>query len=93
MKGERAVLVQSSSATHGRPWECEAHHVQSISKTHSDLVKFSIRDDVYDRVLYVLQGFTSSAVTAIRDRFIVKQSSVCSLPHNNAPNIDMGSCK
>ena len=93
MKGKSAVLVHSSSATHGRPWECEAHHVQPIGKTHSDLVKFSIRDDVYDRVLYVLREFTISAVTVIRDRFMVKQSTACSPPHKNAPNRGAESCK
>jgi hypothetical protein len=93
MKGERAVLVHSSSATHGCPWECEAHHVQSISRTHSDLVKYSIRDGVYERVLCVLQGFVKSAVTVIRSRSIVEKDKTCSPPHNNAPNIGMGSCE
>lgn len=93
MKGERAVLVHSSSATHGRPWECEAHHVQSISRTHSDLVKYSIRDGVYERVLCVLQGFVKSAVSVIRSRSVVKKDTACSPLHNNALNIGMGSCE
>jgi hypothetical protein len=69
MKGKPAVLVHSSSATHGRPWESEAHHIQPISKIHSDLVKYSVYDGAYTRVLHVLQQFTKLAVTVIRDRF------------------------
>jgi hypothetical protein len=93
MKGERAVLVHSSSATHGRPWECEAHHVQSISRTHSDLIKYSIRDGVYERVLCVLQGFIKSAVTVIRNRSTVTKGTACSPHHNNVPKVGMVSCK
>jgi hypothetical protein len=93
MKGEPAILVHSSSATHGRPWECEAHHVQSISRTHSDLVKYSIRDGVYERVLCVLQGFVKSAVPLIRSRFTVTKGAACYPLHNNAPEIGMGPCE
>jgi hypothetical protein len=78
MKGRPAVLVHSSSATHGRPWESEAHHIQPISKIHSDLVKYSAHDGVYVRVLHVLQRFTKSAVTVIRDRSIGKEGTAFS---------------
>jgi hypothetical protein len=93
MKGERAVLVHSSSATHGRPWECEAHHVQSIGRTHSDLVKYSFRDGIYERVLSVLQKFIKSAVTVIPNRFMVKKDTAFSPPHSNAPDIGTGPCE
>jgi len=93
MKGERAVLVHISSATHGRPWECEAHHVQSIGRTHSDLVKYSFRDGIYERVLCVLQGFIKSAVTVIPSRFLVKKDTASSAPNNNVSNTDMGLCE
>ena len=75
MKGRPAVLVHSSSATHGRPWENEVHHIQPINKFHSDLVKYSVHDGVYARVLLVLQQFTMSAVTVIRDRFMGKEGT------------------
>lgn len=78
MKGRPAVLVHSSSATHGRPWESEAHHIQPISKTHSDLVKYSVHDGVYARVLHILQQFTKSAVTVIRDRSMGKEGTAFS---------------
>ena len=78
MKGRPAVLVHSSSATHGRPWENEVHHIQPINKSHSDLVKYSVHDGVYERVLHVLQQFTKSAVTVIRDRSMGKQGTAFS---------------
>jgi hypothetical protein len=78
MKGRPAVLVHSSSATHGRPWECEAHHIQPVGKIHSDLVKYSVHDGVYARVLHVLQRYTKSAVTVIRDRSMGKEGTTFS---------------
>jgi hypothetical protein len=81
MKGGPAVLVHSSSATHGRSWEGEAHHIQPISRTHSDLVKYSIHDGVYQRVLHILQSFTESAVTVIRDRSTTQKGAAFSPSH------------
>jgi hypothetical protein len=78
MEGRPAVLVHSSSATHGRPWENEAHHIQPISKTHSGLVKYSVYDGVYARVLHVLQQFAELAVTVIRDRSMGKEGTAFS---------------
>ena len=65
MTGPCKVLVDSSSATHSRPWESEAHHVQAIQRTHSELVKFSRNDEEYQRVLSVLKRLSSAAVLAI----------------------------
>jgi len=65
MKGPLTVLVDSSSATHGRHWETETYHVQAINRNHSDLVKFSVHDPDYDRVLAVLKRLVSKAVKAI----------------------------
>lgn len=62
MTGPRSVLVNSSSATHGRYWETEAHHVQALNKTHSDLVKFTSHDADYERVLSVLKSMAAAAV-------------------------------
>lgn len=63
--GPPAILVDSSSAMHSRPWENQAHHVQAIQRTHSELVKFSIHDGDYERVLAVLKRLTSAAILAI----------------------------
>lgn len=65
MTGRRTVLVDSSSATHGRSWEIEAHHIQALNRTHSEMVKFSSNDGDYDRVLAVLRRMASAAVLAI----------------------------
>ncbi|KAI9778529.1 MAG: hypothetical protein M1839_008060 [Geoglossum umbratile] len=61
MTGKRAVLVDSFSATHSRPWESEAHHIQGINRTHSDIVKFSPQDKYYYIVLQHLRELVASA--------------------------------
>jgi hypothetical protein len=68
MTGPPTILVDVSSATHGRPWEIEPHHIQPINRTHSTLVKFSCHDDDYERVLGTLRRLTSAAVKAIPRR-------------------------
>ena len=93
MKGEPAILVHSSSATHGRPWEGGAHSVQPINRAHSDLVKYSIRDSVYEMVLYVLRGFANSAVNVIRGRFVTNQSIAHSLPQKSPTKIGTDLCE
>lgn len=62
MQGHYAVLVDRSSATHGRPWENEEHHIHAIERDHSNLVKFCYRDEVYDGIREHLQGFAMDAV-------------------------------
>jgi hypothetical protein len=61
MKGPDAILVGPASATHVRPWENEAHHVQAINRDHSQLVKFKANDEVYERVLGTLEEFAEEA--------------------------------
>ena len=61
MTGPDAILVGSSSATHCRPWEIEAHHIQAINRNHSEMVKFHSNDVAYDRVLVILRRFTRTA--------------------------------
>jgi hypothetical protein len=65
MTGPLRVLVDSSSARHGRPWEDEAHHCLALKRTHSELVKFSKIDGDYERVLTILKRMASAAVLAI----------------------------
>ncbi|KAF8849682.1 hypothetical protein BDZ45DRAFT_555301, partial [Acephala macrosclerotiorum] len=50
MEGPLSILVDSSSARHGRPWENEAHHCLALKRNHSDLVKFSSNDGDYGKV-------------------------------------------
>ncbi|KAL9111951.1 MAG: hypothetical protein Q9187_007849, partial [Circinaria calcarea] len=69
MKGKRVVLVSQSSATHGRPWENQPHHIQAINRSHSNLVKFSSDDEVYDRILVRLKEFAEDSIKVIQRRF------------------------
>lgn len=58
MTGPRAVLVDSHSATHGRPHDSEHHRVYPLNRTHSDLVKFeNAYDEAYLTVLGYLRSF------------------------------------
>jgi nuclear transport factor 2 (NTF2) superfamily protein len=66
MKGPHALLVGLASATHSRPWENQAHHIQAINRDHSQLVKFKANDEVYDRVLNTLQEFVGNALAMKR---------------------------
>lgn len=68
MEGTPAVLVDSSSATHGRPWEDKAHHIQALDRAHSNLIKFSRHDSDYDTVLDVLDDFSEEAGCVIERR-------------------------
>ena len=69
MKGDTAVLVSSSSATHGRPWETDARYSQAVNRNHSDLVKYSMKDQDYIIVLEHLRESSRSAERVIRFRF------------------------
>jgi hypothetical protein len=69
MDGEPAILVGSASATHGRSWENQAHHIQAINRSHSELVKFSNHDAIYFRVRDQLRDFSEAAVDVIQARF------------------------
>jgi hypothetical protein len=69
MKGNTAVLVSSSSATHGRPWETDTRYSQAVNRNHSDLVKYSRQDQDYNIVLEHLRESSRSAERVIRFRF------------------------
>jgi protein SERAC1 len=71
MNGPPAVLVDRHSATHGREWESDGQFIQPVNRNHSELVKFSNRDDEYQTVLRYLSTFTKNACSVIRDRFHV----------------------
>jgi hypothetical protein len=70
MKGRDSILVGSASATHGRHWENQAHHVHAINRDHSQLVKFKANDEVYERVLITLEEFVEEAVAMKRGQKI-----------------------
>jgi protein SERAC1 len=68
MTGPLSILVGSSSARHGRPWENEPHHCLALKRIPSELVKFSSNDADYDRVVDVLKRMASKAVLVIPRR-------------------------
>ena len=68
MSGPLPVLVDASSATHGRPGEDQAHDIQALNRTHSELVKFKRQDLDYSVVLGFLQEFCSAAFSTIAPR-------------------------
>jgi hypothetical protein len=71
MSGPPAVLVDRHSATHGREWESDGQFIQPVNRNHSELVKFSNREDEYQTVLRYLSTFRKNACSVIRDRFHV----------------------
>ncbi len=74
MTGPPVVLVDETSATQARPFEDQAHNIQGINRTHSDLVKFGGRDEAYDIVLSYLEEFAENAVDVVKARFKMAES-------------------
>ena len=70
MRGPPALLVDEISATNGRGWERGRNFVIGLAKNHSNLVKFSERDDCYDRVRQYLKKLISNAEALIESRLI-----------------------
>ena len=68
MSGPHAVLVNEASATHGRPGENEAHNIQPINSTHSEMVKFGIKDPNYRLVAGFLRDCAAFASNMIEVR-------------------------
>lgn len=64
MTGPPAVLVDSHSATHGRPYDSEHHRNYPIDRTHSDLVKFS---SAYDETYIMVLGYLRSLNIEVRN--------------------------
>lgn len=62
-------MVNEASATHSRPGENEAHDIQAINSTHSEMVKFGVRDPNYNLVVGFLQQFAASAPKTVKARF------------------------
>lgn len=69
MTGNPALLVNQASATHGRPWENEAHHMQGVNRSHSDMVKLYPNDPIYYTIREILKDFVQEAEEVISARF------------------------
>ena len=73
MKGRPTLLVDKASATSGRKWEQDRNFVIGLPKTHSNLVKFSERDNCYDRVCQYLKRLIDSADAVIQPRMVPRE--------------------
>ena len=69
MAGPSKVLVPRFSATRPRLWESETYD-EGLDRTHSDLVKFSVNDVDYERVLHRLGEVTSKATAIVTSRYL-----------------------
>lgn len=65
MNGPLSILVDSSSARHGRPWENGVQHCLALKRNHSDLVKFSSNDEDLAIVLRTLCRMASAAIKVV----------------------------
>jgi hypothetical protein len=75
MEGPTTVLVNSSSATQSRPWETDVRYSQAMNRNHSNLVKYSFKDQDYIVVLEHLRVSSREAKRIIRPRFSEISSS------------------
>lgn len=71
MKGEAAVLVTKQSATNGRYWENGTENICAIDRTHSEMVRFRLQDDEYDKVRGRVRRLAQRALT-VRNRIQAK---------------------
>ena len=69
MNGEKKVLVDRDSATHGRSYEEQIHKTHPINCNHSDMVKFSSNDNNYDRTLKVLEDIVDVSKNFVISRY------------------------
>ena len=67
MAGPKRVLVPHFSATRPRLWESDE---EGFHRTHSDLVKFSVNDVDYERVLHRLREVASEATATLALRYL-----------------------
>lgn len=72
MSGPPTILVERSSATHGRHWETGGHYIKPMNQTHSDLVKYSPHDEDYKTVRFYLAEFVGNSCDVISKRFSSK---------------------
>lgn len=62
MDGPTQLLVDADSATDGRYWKNQGD-IYPLNKNHSNLVKFTERDEYYPMVLPILKNLVSTALS------------------------------
>jgi protein SERAC1 len=76
MSGPMEVLVDITSATQSRgAWESKEYFFQPISKSHSELVKYSREDEYYKLVKGRLEDVAEKAAEIIHQRFQAQSRS------------------
>ena len=73
----KVLLVPRSSATRPRLWDSETDD-EGLDRTHSGLVKFSVNDVDYERVLRRLKEIASKATATLTSRYL--SHGVCPFP-------------
>ncbi|KAI1204287.1 uncharacterized protein F4807DRAFT_353339 [Annulohypoxylon truncatum] len=80
LTGKPVQLVDTASATYGRPGEDGGNHIHPINRIHSDLVKFTSEyDEDYKLVLGCLRDIEKNACRIIKNRFISPRDMIRSL--------------
>ena len=69
MAGPNKVLVPRFSATRPRLWDSTTYD-EGLNRTHSDLVKFSVNDVNYERVLHRLREVAAKATATLTSRYL-----------------------
>ena len=62
---EKIFIVEQTSATHGRPNECEAHDIQALDLDHPSLVRYSRDDNNY----LIVRGYLAACVEKVQKAF------------------------
>ena len=69
MTSEKKVfMVNQTSATHGRPNECKAHHIQALDLDHPSLVRYTRDDHNYLMIQTYLKGCVKNAQKVVEQR-------------------------
>lgn len=76
-EGLPTELVDCNSATNGRPWEKDKRHIRSISRNHTNLVRYVIDDPIYrDHVKPTLEGLLKTKQRKLRMYQLARKRSL-----------------
>ena len=66
-------MVDQTSATHGRPNECKAHHIQALDLDHPSLVRYTRDDQDYLILRSYLDACVEDAQNVVQRRYEQRQ--------------------
>ena len=70
---EKVFIVDQASATHGRPNECKAHHIQALDLDHPSLVRYTRDDHNYLLIQAYLDDCVKDAQKVVQRRYEQRQ--------------------